>query len=229
MRSDEFARLYTLFDAPITALDCGQKCAPYNDNGVPFCCDTHHAVPTAYFAEWEFLQSHTDLWHLWDGDDPHHADHLRAQAPEGQVLIECLGHLQCRRPYRSLVCRAFPFFPYINKEGFIGLAYYWEYEDRCWVINHLEAVTPQFVAGFVRAFDELLARMPGEREIFGYHSAVMRRYFGHRKRPMPLIHREGFFCEVDSRSGCIQPADPKTWPKFGPYAVADELPFPDER
>jgi hypothetical protein len=57
----------------------------------------------------------------------------------------------------------------------------------------------------------------------------MRRYFGHRKRPMPLIRRDGAFCEIITRTGEIRPADPKSWPKFGPYAIAEALPFPDER
>jgi hypothetical protein len=233
MNPQDFAHLYRRFDAPITALDCGQKCAPYNEYGVPFCCDTRHAVPTAYFAEWEYLRTSSDLWHIWSAPEAEETDRLRAEAPEGQVLIECQGHLQCQRGYRSWVCRAFPFFPYLTKQNdFIGLSYYWEYEDRCWVINHLETVTPSYVNEFVAAFDELFAKMPGERQIFGYHSTVMRRYFGHRKRPMPLLLRDGSgeirFSEVLTRTGEVRPADPMQWPKFGPYAIAAELKFPGE-
>ncbi len=229
MTSFDFASLYTLFDAPIAALDCGQKCAPYNEYGAPFCCDTRHAVPTAYHAEWEYLRSSTDLWHVWQADTHEETDRLRAEAPEGQVLIECQGHLKCQRPFRSLVCRAFPFFPYITSSGqFIGLSYYWEYEDRCWVISHLDVVTPAYIAGFVAAFDLLFAWMPSEREIFGYHSDVMRRYYRHRRRPLPLLHRSGAFCEALPRRAEIRPADPLQWPKFGPYAIADSLPFPGE-
>ena len=157
----EFAALYTGFSAPIAALDCGEKCAPYNERGVPFCCDTRHVLPSAYQAEWEYLQAGTNLWHEWHSTDPHLELEIHAAAPEGQVLIECLGHRLCQRGYRSIACRAFPFFPYLTREGeFIGLSYYWEYEDRCWVISHLAAVSSEYAGQFFVAFDALFSAYP---------------------------------------------------------------------
>lgn len=225
----DFAALYTAFSAPIAALDCGQKCAPYNDYGVPFCCDTAHAIPTAYTAEWDHLQVSTNLWHLWEADDPAEDEALRAQTPEGQHLLECQGHLQCQRGFRALTCRAFPFFPYVNLKGeFIGLSYYWQYEDRCWVINHLDAVTPEYVRQFVTAYDWVLAHIPGERENFRYHAIVMRRVFGRQKRQIPLLHREGGMYLLSPKGGELTPIGPAALPKFGPYAIAAQMPFPDE-
>ena len=107
----DFAKIYANFEAPITAFDCGRKCAPYNEYGVPFCCDTDHAIPTAYLLEWVYLEPNTDLWHLWEDDDPDETARLRAETPDGQVLIECLGHQLCQRGFRSITCRAFPFLP----------------------------------------------------------------------------------------------------------------------
>src|SRR5512139_2810489 len=98
----EIASLYNSFQAPISAINCGDKCAPYNESGVPFCCDTRHAVPTAYDVEWEYLRTNTDLWHEWHANDPRETDRLRSQKPEGQVLIECLGHQSCQRQFRSI-------------------------------------------------------------------------------------------------------------------------------
>jgi len=69
LSSANFSDFYSNFDAPITALDCGKKCAPYNEYGVPFCCDIDHAIPTAYLPEWDYLELNTDLWHLWEDDD----------------------------------------------------------------------------------------------------------------------------------------------------------------
>jgi hypothetical protein len=60
---------YDRFDVPVTALDCGAKCAPYNPTGKPFCCDICQAVPVAYQQEWDYLQDRTDLWHEWRGDE----------------------------------------------------------------------------------------------------------------------------------------------------------------
>jgi hypothetical protein len=226
----DFARLYAQFDAPITALDCGRKCAPYNEYGVPFCCDVEHAIPTAYTTEWAYLQPNTDLWHLWEDDDPEETERLRAETPDGQVLIECLGHQHCQRNYRSMTCRAFPFFPYITLEReFIGLSYYWEYEDVCWVINHLQVVTPAYIREFVAAYDWIFAHLPGELENFRYHSMIMRRIFGRRKRAIPLLHRDGGSFAVTPRDGSMAAVDPEQLPKHGPYEIAALMPFPDEQ
>jgi hypothetical protein len=222
--------LYAQFDLPITTFDCGKKCAPHNAYGVPFCCDTSHAVPTAYQAEWEYLQTHTDLWHLWEAENPGETHRLRSETPVGQVLIECLGHLKCQREYRSITCRAFPFFPYITREGeFIGLSYYWQYEDRCWVISHLETVNNAYQHEFVSAYDQIFKSYPEELENFRHHSTVMRRIFGRQKRAIPLIHRNGKTYKITPRNGRLRRIDPETLPKFGPYRIAALLPFPDER
>lgn len=225
----DFAALYAQFEAPIAAFNCGDRCAPYNERGVPFCCDTRHAVPTAYLDEWGYLKENTDLWHLWSSDDPAETAALEQQTPRDQVLIACQGHTRCQRGFRSLTCRAFPFFPYLNREGeFLGLSYYWEYEDRCWVISNLQIVSPEYREQFIAAYDLIFERFPGERENFRYHSIVMRRVFGRRKRSIPLLHRDGKTYMVAPGGGKMRQVDPASLPKFGPYEIAAELPFADE-
>jgi hypothetical protein len=229
MTAAEFAALYAGFQSPITVLDCGSKCAPYNPNGVPFCCDTNHAVPTAYPAEWEYLQKNTALWHPWESEDPQEAQDLRLQAPDGHVLIACQGHQHCQRGFRSLTCRAFPFFPYIDSRGeFIGLSYYWDYEDRCWVISNLHKVEPDYRNEFIAVYDEIFARDAQEKENFARFSADMRDDFARLKRSIPLLHRGGGAYKISSSSERLRRVEPGSLPKFGPYAVAARLPFPDE-
>ncbi len=224
-----YAALYAGFHTPLTALDCGERCAPYNEHGVPFCCDTRHAVPSAYQDEWEYLRLHSDLWHLWKGQAPHETEQLIAQSAPGQVLIECQGHRLCQRNFRAITCRSFPFFPYITRQGeFIGLSYYWEYEQRCWVISHLTTVTAQYRDEFMRAYEQIFAAHPEDKENFRYHASMMRRVFSRWKRPILLLHRHGGFYEVTPRSGEMRPLDPADLPKFGPYAIAAGLAFPDE-
>src|SRR5512134_3820207 len=103
----DFAALYSRFNAPIAAFDCGAKCSPYNERGVPFCCDVNHALPTAYQPEWEYLQASTDLWRPWDGSG-RRSRQLQAEVPDHQHAIVCLGHTRCQRDYRAIVCRSFP-------------------------------------------------------------------------------------------------------------------------
>ena len=225
----DFALLYAGFQAPIAALNCGERCAPYNEYGVPFCCDTRHAVPAAYQAEWEYLQANTDLWHAWQGSTPSETEELISSAPEGQVLIACLGHELCQRNFRSLTCRAFPFFPYISQQGeFLGLSYLWEYQDRCWVINNLQVVSREYLDQFVSTFDRLFEWAPAEREHYLDFSELMRRSFTHLRRSIPLLHRNGTVYKISPRDGAFRRASPEKLPKFGDYKIAAMLPFPDE-
>jgi len=225
----DFAKLYANFSGPIADLDCGAQCAPYNERGVPFCCDTQHAVPTAYLAEWDYLQANTDLWHPWASPDHDETLRLREQTPPSQVLIECKGHTQCQRDFRSITCRAFPFFPYITRQGeFIGLSYYWEYEDRCWVISNLHLVSGEYRQQFVATYERLFELMPDERANFKHHANVMRRIFGRKKRAIPLLHRNGGAYKITPRNGRMRRVPIQSLPKFDPYKIAAALPFPDD-
>lgn len=224
-----FAWLYTRFDEPVTDVDCGLKCAPYNERGVPFCCDPNHAIPTAYQEEWAYLQAHTDLWRLWQHTDPRETQRLWAETPQYQVPIVCQGVAFCQRAFRSLVCRAFPFFPYISRQNELwGLTYYWQYEDRCWVINHLHRVRPQFVQAALEAYRILFRWYPQERENFAHHSQVMRRIFGRQGREIPLLHRDGRVYLVHPREETLRRVDPHQLPRHGFYRWDQELLFPDE-
>ncbi len=229
MPLQEIASLYRVFNGPMSELDCGQKCAPYNERGVPFCCDIRHAVPAAYRAEWDYLKANSDLWHIWHADDPQEQAQLKEETPPGMVLLACLGHAHCQRDYRTMTCRSFPFFPYIDSEmRFIGLSYYWEYQDRCWVISHLDEVDPAYRQQFIEAYDRLFAVEPDELAAFAHHSQRMRTVFGGRRRTLPLLHRNGSAYKISPGSERLRRVSPQTFPKYGPYAIAALMPFPDE-
>jgi len=229
LNSKDYSAIYTSFHAPITELDCGRKCAPHHDYGVPFCCDTRHAVPTAYHSEWAFLQANTELWHLWEGEDPEGFAELRAETPPGQVLIACLGHEHCQREYRSITCRAFPFFPYFNsKSDFLGLSYYWEFEDCCWVISNLGVVSAAYRRAFVKAYEVLFERHPEEIRNFSYYSDYMRRAFEGNRRAIPMLHRNGHVYKISPQDERMRRVKVESLTKFGVYKIAASMPFPDE-
>lgn len=225
----DFRDLYNKFQSPIAEFDCGDRCAPYNERCVPFCCDLRHAVPVAYQAEWNFLEKNTDLWKLWKPDEDESAKLLLEQIPTGQVPIACLGHHHCQREYRSITCRSFPFYPYITLKGdFIGLSYYWAYEDRCWIISHLNTVSQRYLLEFIEVFDNLFEQIPEDRETFRHQSILMRRVFGRRHRSIPLLHRNGSSYKISPRNGRMRKCELERFPKYGPYKIAADLPFPDE-
>lgn len=225
----DFASIYTSFHAPITKLDCGRKCAPHNEYGVPFCCDTRAAVPTVYDSEWVYLQENTELWHLWEGEDPEGLAELRGETPTGQVLVACLGHEHCQREYRSITCRAFPFFPYFNSiSNFLGLSYYWEFEDRCWVISNLQVVSAAYLRAFIKAYEILFESYPEEIRNYSYYSATMRRAFERNRRAIPVLHRNGHVYKISPKVERMRRVKVESLSKFGVYKIAASMPFPDE-
>ena len=186
-------------------------------------------VPTAYNSEWAYLKVNTDLWYLWEGENLDESAELRADTPKGQILIACLGYRFCQREFRSITCRAFPFFPYFNsKKEFIGLTYYWEYEDRCWVISNLQAVRQSYVEAFIETYEILFEGFPEEVTNFDNFSAYMRYVFQGYRRAIPLLNRNGQAYKVSPRGERMRRVQIELLPKFGPYKIAASMPFPDE-
>jgi hypothetical protein len=217
--------LYDGFAAPIAALDCGQKCAPHNPRGKPFCCDICHAIPAAYTSEWAYLEKNTALWHKWRGNECADVNEagaeqarLQADTPENMLLLACLGPARCQRDFRALSCRQFPFFPYVTDDyRFLGLTYDWEFEPFCWVISHLEQVTDAYRAQFIRTFDQLFALFQDEFDSYALRSEQMRTHFIEQKRRIPILHRNGRFYLFSPGSERLRSLDPACLPQFGPY------------
>lgn len=237
LKPEEIRDFYARFNAPVAELDCGMRCAPHNEGGKPFCCDICHAVPTGYVSEWVFLQENTDLWHEWKAeqctDTPEEAAaevaRLSVEIPDSMVLMECLGPDQCQRDYRALTCRQFPFFPYIDSQGeILGLSYYWEYEEVCWVMSNLQVVTEEYIRQFLEAFEFLFERMPEEFENYKVHSEVMRDEFNEKRRAIPLLHRNGYAYKISTHNERMRRVPVDSFSKHGPYKWTALLPFPDE-
>jgi hypothetical protein len=215
-KSEDFARIYGMFEAPIARFDCARHCAPLN-GGEPICCSTKHAVPVVDRAEWRLLKRRTDLWRLHRPRD-REGRRVVAELDKSCLAIECKGARYCERDNRSLACRAFPFFAYIDAKGeFIGLSIHWTFADRCWVISNLEIVDPEFRRQFVAAYEFLFKVDPGELEVHKQHSANQRRVFSRQRRPIPLIDREGRFFKILPHGGGMQTCQPSALPKYGPY------------
>lgn len=216
LKFEEYESLYAGFESPVSKFDCGQYCAPHN-NGQPVCCSTTHCIPVAPREEWKFLQTRSDLWHKYKPQTAGEKK-LKDELPSDIFLIECKGAALCERENRSLSCRTFPFFPYITKDyGFVGLSYYWYFEDLCWVMSNLQVVEKPFLDEFVSTFELLFRKVPGELETFRDYSATMRRVFSRQKRTIPLIGRDGHYYEVVPSTGEVRPADVEKFAKHGPY------------
>jgi hypothetical protein len=215
-RIELYRRVYETFRAPVSRFDCGRKCAPHN-GGEPVCCSTEHAIPIADKAEFELLRSRTDLWRRYTPNDAA-ARREVAGMHRDCIAIECKGARSCERENRTMACRAFPFFPYMTRQGeIIGLAYFWAFEDRCWVISNLAVVTQDFVRECISAYEAIFAIDRLEYETNLRLSADMRRVFARTDRIIALVGRDGGYYAIEPRTHRLRPATPAEFPKFGPY------------
>jgi hypothetical protein len=218
-----YRRIYDNFQAPLSRYDCGRKCAPHN-GGEPVCCSTENAIPIVDRREWQLLKSRTDLWRLHKPKDAAGRKVLEDMHRDCRA-VECKGARFCERDNRSMSCRTFPFFPYITREGaFVGLGYYWIFEDRCWVISNLGVVDLAFVREFVAAYELLFEHEKEEYQALKDHSAAMRRVFTRWQRIIPLIGREGGYFAVEPRTHRIRPARLDEFRRHGPYADDTSMP-----
>jgi len=161
---------------------------------------------------------------------PDRASNLNPAQPPALSKVEVKdAERYCHRDHRTLVCRAFPFFPYFDSYGkFLGLSVYSEYADRCWVISNLQIVRHEYKVQFIETYEKLFAHLPEERKGFQYHSAEMRRTFQSRRQTIPLLHRDGYTYKISPATEKLHRVAPESFPKYGPYKIADALLFPDE-
>lgn len=212
-----FAGIYDRFTETLVGLDCGRKCAPLN-GGEPVCCSTQHAVPVMHKEEFKLLRSRSDLWRPFKAYDASTREIVDTLI-ETCTTAECKGAAFCERANRSLACRAFPFFPYLTREGkFIGLATYWDFEDRCWVMSNLRSVRSKFVREFVTAFEHAMQVDRDELDGFMELSATMRRVFTRWRRPIVLIGRAGGYFKVLPRTAKVAKISDRDLRPRGPYA-----------
>ncbi len=188
----DFFALYAGFHIPSCDVDCGEYCAPHNPSGKPFCCDQEVAVPAVYDQEWDFLQTASKQWHLYQAKSEEEQQSLTEETPSYMLLAACQGPQHCHRPTRAISCRQFPFFPYITADWrFIGLSVEWEFEEQCWLINHLEAVTDAYRQAFIDTYDQIFDVWMDDFESYALHAQEMRAVFRSQRRRIPILHRNG--------------------------------------
>ncbi len=203
----DVARMYSVFSSPVVAFDCGERCAASN-GGKPFCCDDSHAIPVLYKPEVVHLKRRTEMWRAFRPKDDEERQ-LAADLPEEQRFARCKGHTLCERENRSFSCRTFPFYPYFGPDGgFFGLAYYWEYVGHCWILEKHDLVLPEFVRGFVQAWEIVFERLPVERDFFRDFSARARGTHTRLGRTLVAIDRAGKAWLRRPGTDALEPAPP---------------------
>lgn len=223
-----FRELYSGFDMPLCEIDCGQKCSPYNDYGVPICCDINQVVPSAFDLEWKYLKEYTDLWQPWSSAEPF-SQELSEELQDGQVLLMCKGYQECLRDFRTLTCRAFPFYPYLDSRGdFIGLAYYPEFRYGCWIVSNLVVVSQTYKEAFRRTFEQVFKIYPDYRENYADYCSYIRETALEESDQVVLLGFSGDVHLIDPQTEENYQVKYKELSAFGPFEITRELRFPDE-
>ena len=102
---------------------------------------------------------------------------------------------------------------------FLGLAYDWEFENKCWVLSNLGRVTDAYRGEFVRTYDRIFALFQNEFESYSLRSEEMREHFIAQRRRIPLLHRDGDCRLISPGSERIYLVEASQLPKFGVYRV----------
>ncbi len=181
----DYPELYRILQAPVVKdVNCGSKCSEWN-NGTPVCCENETTTPVLYTSEFEYLKDKLDAegnkkWHKVKGHG--------LEVLDDEVLASCTGPSKCNRDNRSLVCRTFPFYPYITEAGeLVGMCHYEDYDSKCWVLMNDVLVNPQFVSEFEQLWHAIFQKYPAEILNYAATSRMMYKQYAKKGKRMPII------------------------------------------
>jgi hypothetical protein len=181
------------------------------------------AVPVALKEEWTYLKANTQLWHRLRGDecpqDPIDLPRMKAETPNYMHLMACKGPAFCERDFRTLSCRQFPFSPYITADDrLIGLTYNWDFEEVCWVISNLAAVTADYRREFFNTFDHIFSTWLEDMDSYIELSVETREHYAAKHRRIPLLHRNSGAYLISPLSERMVRVSVNAFKPFHPYA-----------
>ena len=159
-------RFYRLLSVRMTDFDCGQHCLQQNDD-VPYCCDQERVVPLLFKDEYNWHRKQGSFWRKMP---------IRTKSDEKlvrdccsyNIFSMCPGVQHCRRTQRALVCRMFPFEPFLDDTGcVIGLVYQIGENEGCSLVGKPQGIyNPTYIANSIRVWQELVDIFPEEKDMY---------------------------------------------------------------
>lgn len=185
--SVDWERVYNGFTANITDFDCGRLCAPAN-GGVPACCVNETHQPVLFREELRWLRTKTALWRKRRACTPRHKK-MDAEIEEYICYADCRGIAHCRRRFRSLTCRFFPFEPYFDERGeFVGLTWMYRAREGCALIGTSpRRINPRYIEQSLAVWKALFEAFPGEVECYVDVSRKLRRQYLRSGDPITIF------------------------------------------
>ena len=166
----QLRRFYRMLSVRMTDFDCGIRCAPQN-NGVPYCCDQERVVPLLFRDEYKWHRTQETFWQK-----------MPIRTKEEKKLVQdlcsytvfalCPGVQACRRTQRALVCRLFPFEPFIDTEGnVLGLVYIGGENGDCSLMGKPQRIyNPTYIRNCIRVWQGLVDTFPEEKDMYMHES-----------------------------------------------------------
>lgn len=191
------------FDAPVTAFDCGQLCAPAN-GGVPVCCESSGVIPVLYKNEFELLQTRSDLWQAFK---PSCKDERAMVTDHGDYqLAVCTKSCASERENRSLNCRSFPFLPYFDHDDeIVGLVYDFEAaEGKCPLVDLPQTITKNYISEAVAFWKAVSASDSDELEFYRDESNRLRKRLRKVGETVEVLVEEGVLAYPTRKSEWAQ-------------------------
>ncbi len=186
----QVAELLKILHAPVTDFDCGTLCAPTND-GIPLCCDKAAIVPVLYKTEYKLLRRRSRLWRSYRPTNAHQRE-LMQDTRNCDRLCECRGVEHCERENRSIVCRTFPFEPYLDHDDeLVGLVYNFDFEGLCPLVASRHPIRQDYIDQAISMWELAFSWSETERDFYHDHSTTLRRSFGQKGRRIPVWSRQG--------------------------------------
>jgi hypothetical protein len=186
----QIRRFYRLLSTPMTRFNCGRLCAPAN-GGIPLCCDRSEVIPILFLGEFRWHRARS---RFWKRTRPRNRGEkkLMDEATAYTVFAECPGVKDCRRSLRALVCRLYPFEPYVAKDGHVKGLVYSEgarTNDACPLIGRKRnTYRGEYIRNAIQVWSEILASIPEEQELYYDESRKLDRKYRRKKTPL-LIFR----------------------------------------
>jgi hypothetical protein len=208
LRHQDIREFYALLGEEIADFDCGAVCAKRNRNGLPYCCDVSKTIPLMYREEYEYVRRHSSMWRPYKPRDPDE----KLDELEYHLYVECRGPGRCERAWRSIVCRIFPTYPYMDEDGrAIGLFFNTCLRDKCHLAGRPELVRAAFIRDHLKFWNLLLERHEGEHE---FHMALSRQAEARHQRlrkPFVVMMPGGTLTRHYERTGSNGAEIEETW------------------
>ena len=180
----QLQRFYRMLSVRMTDFDCGRYCAPHN-NDVPYCCDQEKVVPLLFKDEYKWHRNQGAFWRRMPVQSKLDKK-LVQDSCSYNIFAMCPGAHNCRRTLRALVCRLFPFEPFLDDKGcVVGLVYQNGENEHCSLVGKPQRIYNQtYIRNSIRVWQELVDTFPEEKDMYLLESRKRKVKAARLKKPV---------------------------------------------